>query len=194
MSGSASLEPEYFEEMFKGDEDPWNLETSSYEQTKFACTMAALGTRVYDKGFEVGCAKGVLTSKLAAVCRSLLAIDVSDTALRAAQQRCVSLPHVSFANMMFPRNAPLETFDLVLLSEVAYYWDDHDLERAAAWIAEHLAPGGHLLLVHWTGETDYPQTGDEAVSKLKSALSHTVNVVCDQRLDQYRLDLWCKRL
>lgn len=187
---SSSLEADYFERMFQGDEDPWDLETSAYERSKFDHTVGALGGRSYRRGFEVGCAKGVLTSKLAAACEALLAIDVSATALRAARKRCATAPQVSFAQMAFPGSAPEETFDLAVLSEVAYYWDDGDLERAARWIDGHLLPGGDLLLVHWTGETDYPQTGDEAVAKLQAALRDKTEIVLEERCPHYRLDLW----
>lgn len=187
----SSLDAHYFEAMFQGTKDPWNLETSTYERDKYAESIRALGMRRYELGFEIGCAKGVLTQMLAPYCRTLLAIDVSKTALVAARERCSELDHVSFGKMGFPAQAPLGgAFDLIILSEVAYYWDDKDLKRAADWIDTHSAPGGDILLVHWTGETDYPQTGDEAVSKLRDALPPSLATVMAERREQYRLDLW----
>lgn len=188
-----SLAPDYFESMFRGTDDPWDLETSPYEQDKYAATIAALRGREYRNGFEVGCAKGVLTKELAGHCAALLAIDVSATALKAARARCAQLDHVSFANMVFPQVAPARTFDFVVLSEVVYYWDDHDIKRAAQWIAAHVEAGGDILLVHWTGETDYPQTGDEAIGKLQDLLRESVDVIAADRTDRYRLDLWRRR-
>jgi SAM-dependent methyltransferase len=178
--------------MFQKTDDPWNLESSIYEQVKYANTIAALRGRIYARAFEVGCAKGVLTDKLATLCEKLLAIDVSSTALKAARARCAGFPQVGFANMIFPRQAPEGTFDLVVLSEVAYYWDDRDLEGAAAWLRKHLAKGGDVILVHWTGSTDYPQSGNEAVEKLRSALEDVTDVITTERYPEYRLDLWRK--
>jgi predicted TPR repeat methyltransferase len=187
----ASLDADYFENIFHGNGDPWDLETSPYEQQKYTHTLQVLGSRSYGLGFEIGCAKGVLTQSLAQHCGALLAIDVSETALEAARDRCEALDHVSFARMTFPSQAPLgSAFDLIILSEVAYYWDDGDLMRAAAWIAAHLAPDGDLLLVHWTGETDYPQSGDEAVLKLQDTFDKAITVIASDRCDHYRLDLW----
>ncbi|KQM12994.1 class I SAM-dependent DNA methyltransferase [Novosphingobium sp. Leaf2] len=186
----SSLPPDYFEAMFQGTPDPWDLETSPYEQAKYAHTVQVLNDRTYTAGFEVGCAKGTLTARLAPLCASLWAIDVSGTALRAARRRCVHIPHVAFANMRFPASAPDRMFDLIVLSEVAYYWADLDIKAAATWIKGHLVPGGRIVLVHWTGKTDYPQSGDEAVSKLHSALSPTVTVDIMERRPRYRLDLW----
>lgn len=188
----SSLDPEYFEQMFQGTQDPWSLETSAYEQAKYAHSIQALGSRRYELGFEIGCAKGMLTRQLAKQCRALVAIDVSETALLAARERCAAFDHVSFNRMTFPAQVPLGgPFDLIILSEVIYYWDDADIRRAAEWVGTHGAPGGDLLLVHWTGETDYPQSGDEAVEKFRSAMRGPVEVVTAERRDQYRLDLWC---
>lgn len=190
----SSLAPEYFERMFQGTKDPWDLESSLYERDKYRHSIDALGGRAYDLGFEVGCARGVLTHDLAGHCRTLLAIDVSETALGAARNRCAAFDHVTFGRMTFPAQTPLGgRFDLIILSEVAYYWDDADIARVADWLGAHMAADGDILLVHWTGPTDYPQGGDEAVSKLYARLIDRIDVVTAQRRDQYRLDLWRKR-
>ena len=187
----SSLAPQYFEQMFQGTQDPWSLETSAYEQAKYAHSIEALGERCYELGFEIGCAKGMLTRQLAEHCRALVAIDVSETALSGARERCAVFDHVSFNRMTFPAQVPLGgPFDLIILSEVIYYWDNADIRRAAKWAGTHGAPGGDLLLVHWTGETDYPQSGDEAVEKFRGAMPGPVEVVTAERRDQYRLDLW----
>lgn len=188
-----SLGAAYFEDMFRNTTDPWDLETSAYEQAKYDRSIAALSERIYGLGFEVGCAKGVLTSRLAAQCHALLAVDVSETALEAARLRCAEWEHVSFGRMAFPQQAPAgAAFDLIVLSEVVYYWDDGDIVRAGTWVAEHLAPGGDVLLVHWTGDTDYPQSGDAAVNKIRAALDDSIDTVRAERQSRYRLDLWRK--
>ena len=187
----ASLGHDYFETMFRATDDPWELESSAYEQDKYAHSIRALAGRTYGLGFEIGCAKGVLTQSLAPHCHALLAIDISETALKAARERCAAFDHVSFGQMAFPGQAPVGgIFDLIILSEVAYYWDDLDISRAAQWITTHIAPGGDILLVHWTGETDYPQSGDDAVIKLQAALAPAITVITTERMPHYRLDLW----
>jgi predicted TPR repeat methyltransferase len=191
MRDKRSLAPDYFENMFRETADPWDLETSSYEASKYADTIAALAGRAYRQGIEIGCAKGVLTQQLARHCDRLLAIDVSETALTAARERCAHLPSISFSKMTFPLGMPRQTqFDLVVLSEVAYYWDDADLARTALWVINHVSSGGDVLLVHWTGETDYPQSGDDAVEKLGSAIQMPISVLRAERRNNYRLDLW----
>lgn len=188
----SSMPSDYFESIFQSTDDPWSLESSEYEQAKYAHTIEVLSGHTYTAGFEIGCAKGTLTARLAPLCASLQAIDVSGTALRAARQRCEQFHHVSFANMRFPGEAPERMFDLVVLSEVAYYWADADIKIAIQWIKDHLLPGGRIVLVHWTGETDYPQSADEAVSKLQSALEGMITIEIAERHSKYRLDLWLR--
>ena len=186
-----SLGADYFETMFQGDDDPWNLESSPYEAAKFSRSIQALGGRCYGSAFEVGCAGGSLTERLAAHTDDLLAVDISETALDRARRRCARLPQVRFARMAFPEDRPQGAgFDLVVLSEVAYYWDEVDLDRASAFLRHGLVSGGDLLLVHYTGETDYPQSGDAAVASLAGALADRVDVLRKERHDGYRLDLW----
>uniref|UniRef100_UPI0035C95DF7 SAM-dependent methyltransferase n=1 Tax=uncultured Sphingomonas sp. TaxID=158754 RepID=UPI0035C95DF7 len=194
MFTDQSLTADYFDGIFAEDDDPWSLASSSYETEKFACTIAVLADRRYASALEIGCAHGVLTQRLAPLCTDLLAIDIAAKAIEQAERRCRDLPQVRFQRVAFPGEAPDVTApDLVLLSEVAYYWSDSDLTAAAEWLRAHVAVGGRILLVHWTGETDYPQTGDAAVTKLSAALGDLIVVERAERTECYRLDLWTRR-
>ena len=163
MRRDHSIEPEYFETLFRKDRDPWSFETSDYEAAKYKRTLAALPYARLNHVLEVGCANGVLTAQLGHRCDRLLAVDVSETALKAARERCAGQPHIHFERRVLPADAPQGRFDLIVLSEVLYYWDTADLQRMAEFMGRSVPSGGHFLLVHWTGETDYPKSGDEAV-------------------------------
>lgn len=190
MSVSGSLGADYFEGIFASDEDPWNLASSDYEARKFQRTILALDGRRYRHALEVGCAHGVLTHKLLPLCDRLFAIDISTTALCLARRRLGERTGLRLAQMAFPREAPPDRFDLCVLSEVAYYWDQDDLAATAAWLAQHIEPGGRVLLVHYTGETDYPMTADAALDFLKQAIGSDFHPSREERNDSYRLDLW----
>jgi SAM-dependent methyltransferase len=190
MTAPRSLGADYFEGIFQSDEDPWDLASSDYERRKFERTIAVLQDRRYASALEVGCAHGVLTERLQGLCDHLTAIDISETALCRAKERLADHPQVQFAAMAFPRHAPAGTFDLCLLSEVAYYWDPDDLASAGRWMAEHLASAGRALLVHYTGATDYPCTADEAVCALEQATAGCFAQSLAKRHDLYRLELW----
>ena len=189
-----TLTPEYFEQVYAANRDPWSFETSAYEAAKYDATLAALPRKVYGSAFEIGCSIGVLTYRLAARCDRLLSVDVSERALKIARDRCRDLPHVELREMSVPGEFPNATFDLILLSEVGYYLSPDDLRRARRLIVDHLAPGAHLLLVHWTPRVhDYPLTGDEVHAEFlqltaepQSSLRH----LHGSREERYRLDLF----
>ena len=181
---------DYFESLFRSSADPWRLDSSEYESEKRAATIAALGGRTYDRAWEVGCARGALTAQLAPHCRRLIATDISAAALDAARERLRGCDQVRFRNAAFPGEEISGDFDLILLSEIVYYLDDADIGRAAEHIISALRPGGDVLLVHWTGETDYPNSGDDAVTRLHRALGNRDAVVKARRTDAYRLDHW----
>lgn len=193
MRRDRSIEPNWFEALYRDHGDPWAFETSPYERAKYDHTLASLPAGRFASALEVGCANGVLTERLAPRCDRLLAVDVSTTALAAAARRCAALPQVSFEERQLPAQAPAGPLDLVLLSEVIYYWDGADLTRLAEWAPRAVRSGGHLLLVHWTGATDYPKSGDDAIIELRTGLGDAVEVVREERRDEYRLDLWRRR-
>ena len=191
-----TLPPEYFDHMYQANRDPWNFETSPYERAKYAATLAALPRAHYAEAFEIGCSLGVLTAQLAPHCGHLLAVDVSEAALRQARARCAGLPQVDLRLLRVPEEFPAEQFNLILLSEVGYYWSSDDLARAVDQIIAGLLPGGQLLLVHWTPPVhDYPLTGDDVHEFFlsKSVDNGPLGHLIGQRHSTYRLDLLEKR-
>ncbi|UAK25704.1 class I SAM-dependent DNA methyltransferase [Sphingomonas nostoxanthinifaciens] len=193
MSGS-SLNAAYFDGIFAADDDPWDLASSDYEAAKFQHTHDVLADRRYVRAFEIGCAHGVLTGQLVGLCDTLLAVDISSKALAKARQRVGDRPGLTLKRMAFPNDVPNDApYDLVILSEVAYYWSVADLDRACEWLRASVEAGGRIILVHYTGETDYPHSGDAAVEALWAGLAEDFSVVMAERRDRYRLDLWEKR-
>lgn len=161
-TASGSIAPGYFERLYTETADPWGFEKSPYEAAKYAATLSALPQDRYRTAFEIGCANGVLTERLADRCDRVLAIDVAEAALARARQRCADQGGVEIQRMEVPGEWPAGAlFDLVLVSEVGYYLAPPDLARLAARCAASAPPGGHLVLVHWTGATDYPISGDD---------------------------------
>jgi predicted TPR repeat methyltransferase len=179
----------YFEALYRQDGDPWRFASSAYEREKYAATLKALPLPVYRHGFDVGCSIGVLTQQLAGRCERLLAVDPVAAALDQARERCAGCASVQFAQMTVPHQLPDRSFDLLVLSEVIYYWSIADLERMAAFADRAVEPGGDMILVHWTGETDYPLTGDEAAQRFLAATAPFTRVVLQDRAEFYRIDV-----
>ncbi|MBW4692159.1 MAG: nodulation S family protein [Lyngbya sp. HA4199-MV5] len=188
-----SLTPDYFDSLYNADADPWKFETSDYETKKYAATLAALPKSCYRSVLEIGGSIGVLTAMLAERCEALLSIDVSEMAQQKAIDRCCALSNVRFQLMQVPQTYPEEQFDLTVLSEVGYYWCWEDLQKAQQLMLEHLEPGGHLLLVHWTPYADYydnPLSGDEVHEAFLALPSSQIKHLGGDRAEKYRLDLF----
>lgn len=157
---TATVPPDYFEQKYKADIDPWQFRTSEYEGAKYQATLGSLTKDRYRSGLEVGCSIGVLTKLLSPRCDSLLALDASATAIEAA--RSINNENVTFRVANLPAEFPEGIFDLIVLSEVLYYFDKSDLERVARSCSAATSRDGEIVLCHWLGETDYPLEGIEA--------------------------------
>jgi SAM-dependent methyltransferase len=190
---SRTLSPAYFDAVYASNPDPWKFASSAFEHRKYALTLAALPRWRYSSALEIGCSIGVLTRDLAARCDYLLAIDAAHAPLIEAKRRCVELPAVRFEQMFMPRQWPDGTFDLILLSEVVYYLVADDVGRLASRVALSLAEGGNVVLVHWTGETDYPLAGDEASDIFIARVEREMRVERRDRHDAFRIDVVVKR-
>ena len=187
MVTTDSLQRTFFEELYAAHADPWSFETSPYEREKYDRSLAALRLR-YRNALEIGCSIGVFTQRLAARCDRLIAADISEHALATARARCTAESQATFVRADVTHDFPAGTFDLIVLSEVGYYWSDADLDRARAAIAAHLERGGDLLLVHFLPKVpEYPRDGDD-VHAAFLADPHFAPVHAS-RAERYRLDL-----
>jgi SAM-dependent methyltransferase len=141
----------YFDELYKSSDDPWHLREGWYEHRKRSLTLALLPRPRYRNAFEPGCANGELTAWLATRCEALLAADLHETAVRLARERVAGMPQVRVEQRRVPQQWPTEAgpFELIVISELAYYLDAPDLETLAARIAASLTPDGTLLACHW---------------------------------------------
>jgi SAM-dependent methyltransferase len=188
-SDRPSATPAHFDALYAAHPDPWNLATSPYEAGKYAATIGTLGERRFAAGLEVGCAIGVLTEKLAARCATLLAIDCADAALAAARNRCAGLHHVRFERRTLPGQWPRGQFDLIVLSEILYFWNQADLACAARCTGSGLLPGGLVLLVNWLGPNDGALPGDAAATLFLAGLPASWRRSESIRHAHYRIDV-----
>ena len=184
-----TLKPEYFDTLYTADPDPWNFAASPYERAKYTLTLNAMPKPRYRSALEVGCSIGVLTRSLASRCNVVVAIDAARTPLVEARRRCADLPGVRFEQMFVPEQWPDGVFELILLSEVIYYLSREDVGRLASRVTRSLPTGGSVILVHWTGPTDYPLSGDEAAALFIERMGSTCVVERADRYSQFRLDV-----
>jgi SAM-dependent methyltransferase len=179
----ATLGAGYFDAMYEAAPDPWGFQDRWYERRKYAISLALLPDRRYRSAFEPGCSIGVLTAMLARRCERLLSCDVAASAVQAAARRTRNLPHVLIERRQIPQEWPTGRFDLMVFSEILYYFGDRDLEQVLDYGVRSLRPGGTLLAVHWRHPvTEYPRSGDD-VHQALAARPELARLVSHQEED-----------
>ncbi len=56
-------------------------------------------------------------------------------------------------------------------------------------MAAALLPQGHIVVVHWTGATDYPLSGDQVHEIVRARTAGRCELLAAQRAERYRLDV-----
>lgn len=182
------VDPASFEARYAAEGDHWDFSGSAYEQRRYDLTMAMLPQRRYRHGVEPACATGELTARLATRCDRVSAFDGSPTVVAMAAQRLTGVANVELCTASLPKHWPDAPADLVVLSELGYYFD------AAAWTAiiERAVLGldrhGTVVAVHWLGHSpDHARHGDEVHADLHAVLGPPDGAY---RQREFRLDWW----
>ncbi len=157
---TSSLGEEFFDSFYEGRSDPWGFESRWYEERKRAITLASLPRQTFRAGLEIGCSTGVLTEALSHRCDTILGVDIAAAPLEVARRRLGD--GARFEQLTTPREWPGGDFDLIVLSEVGYYYGPEDLVTMLDRAVASLTPDGVLVLCHWRHEVEeYPLSGDE---------------------------------
>jgi cyclopropane fatty-acyl-phospholipid synthase-like methyltransferase len=179
----------YFDSLYSNSDDPWSLRVRWYERRKRQLTMAALPRERYRCAFEPGCSNGELSALLATRCDAVVALDLNESAVRLARERLAGMPNVSVEPGSVPHAWPAREFDLIVLSEIAYYFDEAELEMLAQKIRTTLSPDGTLIACHWRHRYDEAMQSAEAVHASLHALSGLPRIVHHEESDLL-LDVW----
>jgi hypothetical protein len=82
-----------------------------------------------------------------------------------------------------------DRFDLIVFSEIGYYFSKPELRELVRGLAGGLQPGGDLVAVHWLGQSaDHVLHGDEVYRVLAAALPWDVKHC--MRHAGFRIDVW----
>ena len=184
-----SVPTEHFDELYRKNVDPWNYVENHYEQDRFEKTIAALPDRHFESACEIGCSIGVLTEKLALRADRLIGLDCSLPALEEARRRLQSLTHVTVKQMRVPDELPEGHFDLIVFSEVLYFFSDADLARLKTFVESRVLEGGVCLLVNFLGDTESPQTGAEAAEKFIALTKTILHSDASRTFEGFRIDV-----
>ncbi|WP_431934513.1 class I SAM-dependent DNA methyltransferase [Micromonospora sp. RP3T] len=184
---------EYFDDMYAGAEDPWSFETRWYDRRKHDLTVACLPRRRYRSAFEPGCSTGMLTRRLAQRCDRLLAVDIAAAPVAGTRRRLADQPHVRVERMRVPDEWPAEAerFDLIVLSELGYYFDDAGLDLLTTRTVDSLEPGGTLVAVHWRPAVAEHARGGDDVHRLLDDVDGLVRTARHEEAD-FLLDVFLR--
>ena len=185
----------YFQQLYGQDSDPWQVRQRWYEQRKRALVLASLPLARYDNAYEPGCGNGELTVQLAPRCKHLLATDLSAQAVALTQARLAQdgrCGHVAVTQQNLPHDWPRaggRPFDLILISEFAYYLEADALALLVEHSAATLAPHGTLLLCHWRPPFKQRLQSTARVHAAFRAAPGLQRLVHHEE-DDFLLDLW----
>lgn len=146
---SATVPQEHFDELYADKPDPWDLRITWHDRRKYAITVASLPRERYRSGFEPGCSIGELTKLLAPRCEYLLAVDLVAAAVSRARGTVREFSNVQVEQARLPDELPHDRYDLIILSELLYYFVRDDLSQLLDGLLYRLEPGGDIIAVHW---------------------------------------------
>ena len=183
--------PEAIERRYHLRPESQNFAASEYERDRYQATLGGLLRGSYKSAFEPGCLMGELTVQLAQFCERVVAIDIAPSAVARARQRCAGLSHVEIYRADPATHRPVGPFDLIVLSELGYYFSPRQLLEFALPLASQLAPGGELVAVHWLGaDKDRLMHGDAVHSLLLAHLP--LEWIQGDRDGGFRIDTWIR--
>jgi len=181
----------FFEAKYRSESDPWNFLRSPYECARYDAILNALRGRHFHRIFEPGCSIGVLTARLANVCDEIEASDFSPSAVKAACNRCENLSNAHIRCCSFSEQEDFGRFDLVVLSEIGYYFCAPEWRKISERCVATMNSGSTLLAAHWLGNSpDHQMSGDEVHSIL--AANAALRLEYSERYELFRIDRWMR--
>lgn len=150
---------EHYQAVWQGG-DAWQLESSEFEQGRYAYLLGKIGDRHYDRVLEIGCGSGCFTRLLAGIAERVVAIDIAPAAIERARLRTAGAGPgtVEFrvANIMEYDPASEEPWDLIILSETIYslgwLYPFFNLGVFAGQLLAATRDGGRCLLANTLGK------------------------------------------
>ena len=138
----------------KTERDAWGYEQRKFEGRRFDLIMKLASLAPARRALEVGCAEGHLAQCLSPLLDELVACDIVEEAVRRAEVNCRGFENIRFLRGDIRRQWPAGLFDLLVYSDVLYYFTRREVRQVIRESARHLGPNGHLLFANeW--RTDY---------------------------------------
>lgn len=185
---------EFFERMYRTSTDPWSFASSEYEQKRYDTILKFVPRRCFRRVFEPGCSVGELTALLAERCGFVTATDIAEAAVETAKIRCEMFDNVDVHQGSLPEDVPAGPFDLIVFSEIGYYFTESELIDLLTLLESRIEERGQFVAVHWTGvSADHVLDGRRVHDLLEQHLSldhlHGELHSWDEQ-DGFIIDIW----
>lgn len=163
---------DFFEQLYQVRPDPWDFAADAYERDRYRRILEHVPTGRFPTALEPGCSIGELTRELSFRCDRVIAFDIADAAVDTARRRCADRPGVELERADLTSGLPTGPLDLVVFSEIGYYFPREVLAGLVRGTRALLRPGSRVVAAHWIGaSTDHVLHG------------HDVHQVLDQYLE-----------
>lgn len=172
------------QEIYAASTDPWSFRTSAYERGKYAATLEALPRPRHEAILEIGCGNGELARLLAERCSRYVGVDGASVAVAEARR---AVPNGEFVQRFLPAPLPDGRFDLIILSEILYFFDRRGLAALAAQLCERW-PGAAILSVNYLGDTGNELSGSDALRIFAASLAPRFVIEPVSGTSRYRID------
>lgn len=180
-----------FEARYRHGRDPWSFAQEPYELNRYRTILATLRMAAYGTIYEPGCSVGVLTQQLADIAQHVIATDFAPSAVDQARLRCADHRNVEIFCADVRGYVPAVAVDLIVFSEVGYYFAVDELSRVAAQLVDRLVPGGEFVASHWLGQNDdhllHGHRVHEILGKCRNLRS-----LHSERHKGFRVDSWTR--
>lgn len=188
---------QHFELMYQRNPDPWRVASDWYERRKRDLLLASLPLERYRHGFEPGCGNGETTLKLLERCDRLCAVDFSQKAIQLCKERIPTecQGRLTLQSLALPvdwPDIPKNGFDLIVVSEISYYFNDKNLNIFNNQCISSLSNEGHLLLCHWIHPAPDRKQSTEVLHKGLNKNLQLKSLVAHQDTD-FHLRVWQKK-
>ena len=139
-----------FDALYEADPDPFHVRSSFYEQRKLGLVLDCLTKPFYAAAWDPACGIGEMAARLAPRAERVLASDASPQAVHLTRRRCSASNNVEVKQLVQPqRPCETDTFDLIMVSEFAFYLTDEVRLATLEVLHTVAAERAELVAVHW---------------------------------------------
>jgi hypothetical protein len=111
--------------------------------------------------------------------------------MERTRDRCQKHPNVTIVCAAIPGFLPEVGLNLIVLSEIGYYFDGEQLRSIGNLLVEKLLGGAVLIAAHWLGSSPHHKLHGDEVHGVLEALPG-LRLRARERYDGFRIDKWTK--